>query len=123
MQGCRCRAARKDKKRIQAQYDESLAAIQEKLTIAKEACWLTDKFGDGEYRDIPGLCKAATLQEIEEKNWSLTPGAYVGVEAQQADDVDFAERMREIHAELLTLQQQSDALMETISRNWEEMGV
>lgn len=116
-------AARKDKKRIQAQYDESLAAIQEKLTIAKEACWLTDKFGDGEYRDIPGLCKAATLQEIEEKNWSLTPGAYVGVEAQQADDVDFAERMREIHAELLTLQQQSDALMETISRNWEEMGV
>lgn len=63
------------------------------------------------------------MQEIEEKNWSLTPGAYVGVEAQQADDVDFAERMREIHAELLTLQQQSDALMETISRNWEEMGV
>lgn len=116
-------AARKDKKRMQAQYDESLAAIQEKLTIAKEACWLTDKFGDGEYRDIPGLCKAATLQEIEEKNWSLTPGAYVGVEAQQTDDVDFAERMREIHAELLTLQQQSDALMETISRNWEEMGV
>ena len=116
-------AARKDKKRIQAQYDEFLAAIQGKLTIAKEACWLTDKFGDGEYRDIPGLCKAATLQEIEEKNWSLTPGAYVGVEAQQTDDVDFAERMREIHAELLTLQQQSDALMETISRNWEEMGV
>lgn len=116
-------AARKDKKRIQAQYDEFLAAIQEKLTIAKEACWLTDKFGDGEYRDIPGLCKAATLQEIEEKNWSLTPGAYVGVEAQQTDDVDFAERMHEIHAELLTLQQQSDALMETISRNWEEMGV
>ena len=56
-------------------------------------------------------------------NWSLTHGAYVGVEEQQTDDVDFAERMHEIHAELLTLQQQSDALMETISRNWEEMGV
>lgn len=53
----------------------------------------------------------------------FNPGAYVGVEAQQTDDVDFAERMREIHAELLTLQQQSDTLMETISRNWEEMGV
>lgn len=53
----------------------------------------------------------------------FNPGAYVGVEAQQTDDVDFAERMHEIHAELLTLQQQSDALMETISRNWEEMGV
>lgn len=60
-------AARRDKKRIQAQYDDAIAAMQNKLTVAKEAQWLTDKFGEGEYRDIPGLCKAATLQEIEEK--------------------------------------------------------
>lgn len=116
-------AARKDKKRIQAQYDDAIAALQEKLTVAKEALWLTDKFGEGEYRDIPGLCKAVTLQEIEEKNWSLTPGAYVGVEEQKADDVDFAERMRAIHAEMLALQKQSDELMATISKNWEEMGL
>ena len=116
-------ADRKDKKRVQAQYDEAIAAMQEKLTVAKEALWLTDKFGGGEYRDIAGLCKAATLQEIEEKNWSLTPGAYVGVEEQQTDDVDFAERMQAIHVELLELQMQSDELMATISKNWEEMGV
>lgn len=116
-------ADRKDKKRVQAQYDEAIAAMQEKLTVAKEALWLTDKFGDGEYRDIAGLCKAATLQEIEEKNCSLTPGAYVGVEEQKADDVDFAERMQAIHVELLELQMQSDELMATISKNWEEMGV
>lgn len=116
-------AARRDKKRIQAQYDDAIAALQNKLTVAKEALWLTDKFGEGEYRDIPGLCKAATLQEIEEKNWSLTPGAYVGVEEQKADDVDFAERMRAIHAKLLALQKQSDELMTTISKNWEEMGL
>ncbi len=116
-------AARRDKKRIQAQYDDAIAAMQNKLTVAKEAQWLTDKFGAGEYRDIPGLCKAATLQEIEEKNWSLTPGAYVGVEEQKADDVDFAERMKAIHAELLALQKQSDELMATISRNWGEMGL
>lgn len=115
-------ATRKDKKLIQAQYDDALDVLQRKQTIAKEALWLTDKFGEGEYRDIPGLCKSATLAEIEEKNWSLTPGAYVGVEEQKTDDVDFAARMREIHAELLELQKQSDALMETISRNWEEMG-
>lgn len=116
-------ADRKDKKRVQAQYDEVIATLQEKLTVAKEALWLTDKFGDGEYRDIAGLCKAATLQEIEEKNWSLTPGAYVGVEEQKADDVDFAERMQAIHVELLELQIQSDELMATISKNWEEMGL
>lgn len=116
-------AARRDKKRIQAQVDETIAALQGKLTMVKEALWLTDKFGEGEYRDIPGLCKVATLQEIEEKNWSLTPGAYVGVEEQKADDVDFAERMKAIHDELMALQKQSDELMATISKNWEEMGL
>ena len=116
-------ADRKEKKRVQAQYDEAISVMQEKLTITKEALWLTDKFGGGEYRDIAGLCKAATLQEIEEKNWSLTPGAYVGVEEQQTDDVDFAERMQAIHVELLELQMQSDELMATISKNWEEMGL
>ena len=116
-------AGRRDKKRVQAQYDETIAALQDKLTMVKEALWLTDRFGEGEYRDIPGLCRAATLQEIEEKNWSLTPGAYVGVEEQKADDVDFAERMKAIHAELLALQKQSDELMATISKNWEGMGL
>lgn len=116
-------AGRRDKKRVQAQYDETIAALQGKLTMVKEALWLTDRFGEGEYRDIPGLCKVATLQEIEEKNWSLTPGAYVGVEEQKADDVDFAERMKAIHEELLALQKQSDELMATISRNWEGMGL
>lgn len=116
-------AGRRDKKRVQAQYDETIATLQDKLTMVEEALWLTDRFGEGEYRDIPGLCRAATLQEIEEKNWSLTPGAYVGVEEQKTDDVDFAERMREIHAELLALQKQSDELMATISKNWEGMGL
>ena len=116
-------AGRRDKKRVQAQYDETIATLKDKLTMVKEALWLTDRFGEGKYRDIPGLCRAATLQEIEEKNWSLTPGAYVGVEEQKADDVDFAERMREIHAELLALQKQSDELMATISKNWEGMGL
>ena len=116
-------AGRRDKKRVQAQYDETIATLQDKLTMVKEALWLTDRFGEGEYRDIPGLCKVATLQEIEEKNWSLTPGAYVGVEEQKADDVDFAERMKAIHEELLALQKQSDELMATISRNWEGMGL
>ena len=93
------------------------------LSAAKEALWLYEKFGDGEYHDIPGLCKAATLTEIEEKNWSLTPGAYVGVAPVEDDGVDFAARMKEIHAELLKLQQQSNELMDTISNNLEEMGL
>ena len=93
------------------------------MAIAGEAIWLQSKFGDGVYSDIPGLCKVAGLYEIEEKGWSLTPGAYVGVAPAEDDGVDFHQRMNEIHEELLTLQKETNELMETISRNFEEMGL
>lgn len=117
------RAARKDKKRIEAEYQDTIQALEQKLTVAKEALWLTEKFGDGVYQDVPGLCRAATLEEIETKGFSLTPGAYVGVPPAEDDGVDFHERMTEIHRELRELQAESDRLMETISKNWEEMGL
>lgn len=114
---------RKDKKAQQRLWDEKLAAIAETITVAKEAVWLYEKFGEGEYRDIPGLCKVASRTEIEEKNYSLTPGAYVGVAPVAGDGVDFAQRMGEIHRELLALQAESNELMQTISRNMKEMGL
>ena len=127
------KAEKKDRKHIQALSDQYVEMLQRYLTVLNEALWLTDKFGEGEYRDIPGLCRVAyTTREaqgetegvsIEEKGWSLTPGAYVGVAPTADDGVDFAARMREIHAELLSLQAQSNALMDTISRNLEEMGL
>ena len=55
--------------------------------------------------------------------WSLTPGAYVGVAPQEDDGVDFKERMTEIHRELLSLQAESNELMDTISKNLKEMGL
>ena len=60
---------------------------------------------------------------IAEKGYSLTPGAYVGVAPVEDDGVDFAARMAEIHSELLTLQAESNELMETISKNMGEMGL
>ena len=98
-------------------------SIRECVMIIQEAKWLYEKFGEGEYRDIPGLCKVASRTEIAEKNYSLTPGAYVGVAAVEDDGVDFAKRMAEIHEELLTLQAESNDLMQTISRNMKEMGL
>ena len=98
-------------------------SIRECVMIIQEAKWLYEKFGEGEYRDIPGLCKVASRAEIAEKNYSLTPGAYVGVAAAEDDGVDFAKRMAEIHRELLTLQAESNELMQTISKNMKEMGL
>ena len=116
-------ASRKDKKRIEAEYQGQIQSLEQKLTVAKDAVWLYEKFGEGEYQDIPGLCKIATRFEIAEKNDSLTPGAYVGVAAAEDDGVDFAQRMGEIHRELLELQEESNGLMETISKNLKEMGL
>ena len=114
---------RKDKKAQQKYWDETLAAITEAITVTKEAIWLVEKFGEGAYQDVPGLCKMASRAEIAEKNYSLTPGAYVGVAAVEDDGVDFAQRMGEIHRELLNLQVESNELMQTISKNMKEMGL
>ena len=111
-----------------------IASKNEEVAVAKEANWLYEKFGNGEYKDILGLCKVAYTTDvtkgedkdgisIEEKGWSLTPGAYVGVAPVEDDGVDFEERMAEIHRELLSLQAESNELMETISRNMKEMGL
>ena len=117
-------ADRKDKKRIQAEFDELIAEKNTEVTVAKEAVWLYEKFGEGEYHDILGLCKVESRAVIiEEKGCSLTPGAYVGVAPVEDDGVDFEERMAEIHRELLSLQAESNDLMDTISANMKEMGL
>lgn len=114
---------RKDKKAKEREWADHFAYIDETIAILKEQMWLTEKFGEGEYRDVLGLCKLADHTEIAEKGYSLTPGAYVGVAPVADDGVDFAERMAEIHSELITLQAESNELMDTISRNMKEMGL
>ncbi len=116
-------ADRTDKKKIQIDWDEKIADLEEILTVAKEAEWLYEKFGESEYNDVLGLCKVATQKEIEEKGFSLTPGAYVGVAPVEDDGVNFEERMTEIHRELLSLHAESNDLMDTISQNMKQMGL
>ena len=116
-------AKRNERKKVRAAFDERVAGLEERLTIVDEALWLTEKFDAGEYKDVAGLCKVATRSEIDEKNWSLTPGAHVGVPPVGDDGVDFHERMGEIHEELLRLQAESNELMAAISHDFEELGL
>lgn len=115
---------KKDKdelKAVIAANEEELALTLETKQMVTEAIWLTSKFGlDGEYQDVLGLCKIATIDEIAEKNYSLTPGAYVGVAEAEDDGVDFYERMNEIHAELKKLNSEANELMGEILKSWEE---
>ena len=107
-------------KAIIASNEAELAVTIEAKDMVNEAIWLTSKFGlEGEYQDVLGLCKIATLSEIEEKNYSLTPGAYVGVAEAEDDGVDFHERMNEIHTELASLNKEANVLMNEIMKEWE----
>ena len=101
-----------------AEVEQQVAEITEALEVANQLVWLTDKFGDeGTYRDIPGLCRIATIDDVESKQFSLTPGAYTGAEEAKADGVDFTARMKEIHSELERLQNQSAEIFATIKEN------
>ena len=115
------RLKKRELKPMRLAGDKFCKVLEEILTIIDEYYWLTEKFGNGEYHDIAGLCKIATLDEIEEKNYSLTPGAYVGVPEAEDDGVDFHERMNEIHAELAKLHEEANVLMKEILNDWETL--
>ena len=109
---------------MEREQNERIAEAEAMLETARQREWLTSKFGlDGEYQDVLGLCKIATLSEIEEKNYSLTPGAYVGVAEQEDDGVDFHERMNEIHSELASLNKEANLLMSEIMKEWETQNI
>src|SRR2546428_2667529 len=76
----------------------------------------------GEYADVPGFCKSAPLEEIRKHGHVLTPGRYVGAEAQEDDGEPFAEKMQRLTA---TLRQQQEAAVQldtAIAANLKELG-
>jgi type I restriction enzyme M protein len=82
---------------------------------------LAESFPDGTYLDVPGLCAAPTLDEIEKQGWSLNPGRYVGVAAAEDDGVDFQVRLEELSEELEQLNSQAAALQGRIATNVAEL--
>ena len=69
------------------------------------------------YVDVAGLCKVATLDEIEAQGWSLNPGRYVGVADRAEDDFVFAERLEELNEELTVLNNEASELEQRIANN------
>jgi len=83
--------------------------------------WRGEK-GAGEYKDVPGFCKSATIEEIREHGYILTPGRYVGAAQIEDDDVPFEEKMAELSATLYEQFAEADRLEATIKRNLEVLG-
>lgn len=116
---------------------EQLKALQQKLSgnpdeeepgllheteyLYKQVHWLTSRFPEGVYIDVDGLCKVVSQAEIEAKDWSLSPGRYVGVDTATNDDFDYEERLNEIHIELEGLNEEAIALANAIADNFKSV--
>ena len=76
----------------------------------------------GEYADLPGFCKSATLDDIRKHGHVLTPGRYVGAEAVEDDGERFEDKMKRLTATLREQQAKAAKLDATIARNLKELG-
>jgi type I restriction enzyme M protein len=76
----------------------------------------------GEYADVPGFCKSAPLDEVRKHGHVLTPGRYVGAEAQEDDGEPFGEKMQRLAAQLRQQQAEAAKLDAAIAANLKELG-
>jgi type I restriction enzyme M protein len=83
---------------------------EQPATVGDSEALTKERFPESRYGDIPGLCKAATLAEIEAQGWSLNPGRYVGIADRPTDDFDFFERLEELNEELESLDAEARTL-------------
>jgi len=78
--------------------------------------------GRAPYADIPGFCKSATLDDIRQHGYILTPGRYVGAAPQEEDDEPFEEKMQRLVAQWREQQAEAVKLDKAIAKNLEELG-
>ena len=76
----------------------------------------------GEYADVPGFCKSAPLDEVRKHGYVLTPGRYVGAEAQEDDGESFEEKMKRLTATLREQQAEAAKLDAAIAANLKGLG-
>lgn len=112
----------KAKKALDLARHAAVERIKQVRYFQTQAAWLIERFPQAEFVAVPGLCKAATLADIEAADWSLTPGRYVGVAPPEVDEnFDFGQAMRDVHLELADLNQEAGELAAKIQENFEEI--
>ncbi len=100
---------------------KQLLADYRKNGETEAAAWLEERFPDARYRNVEGLVKVVTREEIAANDWSLTPGRYVGVAETDSGDEDFAEKFAALHEELRQLNAEAAKLAEKIDANFKEL--
>lgn len=103
----------------------------ERILTDKDIATLADTFhnwrgtssANGEYQDVAGFCKSASLQEIKEANYALTPGRFVGAPELEEDDEPIAEKVARLKGELLAQMDEADRLGAVVREQLERLDV
>lgn len=115
------RAARRSAKDLE-ERGGALARLLKLISyFENQARWLLDRFPDGRFVDVPGLCRIVKRADIAESDWSLSPGRYVGLAPELTESAEsFRDRFAVINDELTSLNSQAreleDAIAKTASR-------
>lgn len=114
--------AQKEKEELERKHK---ALVEKQDYFLRHIHWLQERFPNGVYEDVTGLCKAATLKEIEEQDYSLNPGRYVGVviEEDGLTEEEFLQEMKERHEKLVSLSHSAFQLEETIEKNIGDLSI
>ena len=111
-------------KPLEEAWKEAVEHLRLPRYFWQQARWLQEHFPGAELRHVEGLVKLVDLKEIEENDWSLTPGRYVGVAPEEEDEgFNFEETIREIHVEIEELNEEAAELATKVARNFEELRV
>ncbi len=111
------------RKALETSRAEAVAALHEVRYFVKQADWLQERFPEAVLCDVVGLVKVVDRATLAAHDWSLTPGRYVGVAPEEADeDFDFEEALRSIHIDLKGLNEEAADLAAQIAKTFEELG-
>ncbi len=113
---------------IDARKLGSMTSRKNKALSSKDLAQISEVYHNwrnigGNYEDVQGFCKSATLKEVEENNFVLTPGRYVGTEEVEDDGISFEEKVAEITSNLTSQFAKSIELQETIKKNLLRIGI
>lgn len=106
-------------KALKATLEELHSEVKSAESFFRHIRWLQERFPEARYEDVTGLCKLATPDDVEEQDYSLNPGRYVGVviEEDGKTEEEFIEEILDLNQQLEALNQEAHQLEGVIERN------
>lgn len=106
-------------KALKATLEELHSEVKSAESFLGHIRWLQERFPAANYEDVTGLCKLATPEEVQEQDYSLNPGRYVGVviEEDGKTEEEFMAAILDLNQQLAALNQEAHQLEGIIAHN------